>query len=227
MKHSPILMPSAVQRNPSKNSSERELDGDATSYEIRPTKEDPEILNILRDAALLANLKRSEFARNAIRAAHERIKAGQPIEGLGFEVEAQPQTFTAPYLGSIPCGPWSASDESKERFSVTTEVADELEARDGDWWFRATGDSMVGAGILDSSLVLVRPYEGKPPRRGDVVALQIVDEAGEVVGTFKRFDGQNGDVPKLLDGNDEPFALPEGARVQQILARGVGVVSRL
>lgn len=138
-----------------------------------------------------------------------------------------PRTFTAPYIGAIPCGPWNPTEPGHERFTVSTEVADELEARDGDWWFRAAGDSMIGAGILDGSLVLVRPYDGKPPRRGDVVAVQIADEAGEVVGTFKRFDGQNGDVPKLLDGNDDVFDLPDGARVAAVLARGVGVVSRL
>ena len=157
----------------------------------------------------------------------EGYMRGEFVPGQMKSADDEPRTFTAPYVGAIPCGPWNPTEPGHERFTVSTEVADELEARDGDWWFRAAGDSMIGAGILDGSLVLVRPYDGKPPRRGDVVAVQIADEGGEVSGTFKRFDGQNGDVPKLLDGNDDVFDLPDGARVAAVLARGVGVVSRL
>lgn len=208
MKHTPILMPMALS-----SPIPREKFDSRIMFTLNPTLE--KRLDIF---VAEANSTRSEMIREAL------------IEFLDprpRELPEVPQTFTAPMLGSIPCGPWSASDESSERFSVTTEVADELELRDGDWWFRSSGPSMIGAGILDGSMVAVRPYEGKPPRRGDVIALQIADEAGEVVGTFKRFAGYNGDVPKLLDGNDEPFDLPEGGRVAAILARGVGVVSRL
>ncbi|RYX83929.1 ribbon-helix-helix protein, CopG family [bacterium] len=136
-------------------------------------------------------------------------------------------TFTAPYLSAVPCGPWADAVDRAEHFTISTETADELEAQDGDVWVRADGQSMEGAGIMDGVLVLVRPYDRKTPRRGEIVLIQVGLEDGEFLSTLKRFDGMNGQVPKLLDGSDAAFDLPEGSSNPQIIGRAIGTLGRL
>lgn len=136
-------------------------------------------------------------------------------------------SFSAPYLSAVPCGPWAAAIDRAERFTVSIEVADELEAQDGDVWVRADGQSMEGAGIMDGVLVLIRPYERKTPRRGEIILIQVVLEDGEFLSTIKHFDGMNGQVPKLLDGEDNAFDLPEGSTNPQIIGRAIGTLGRL
>ena len=169
------------------------------------------------DAEAAAN---GETRSDVLRRALEQYYAPKkPLES--------PETFTAPYVGEIPCGPWDSSQSTPQRYTISAQDADELGARPGDWFFRARGESMIGAGVLDSAVVLVRPYEGRPARRGDIVAVQIETADGEIEGTFKRYDGGEDENVRLLDGNGHYFELPENVARIGILARGVGVVSRL
>ena len=149
----------------------------------------------------------------------------------GFEAKMArlgTDAFRAPVLSSVPCGPWAEALEGAPTHAVSLDDARELEALPGDVWVRARGDSMLGAGIADGVLVLVRPYGQKPPRRGDIVVVQITGEDGEVLGTMKRFAGQTADgTITLLDGNDQPFPLPPGTQKVEFIAREQGVLGRV
>lgn len=83
-----------------------------------------------------------------------------------------------PLLGVIPAGPL------EEAFAQADEVvqsADLLPYREGDFFLRVRGDSMVGDGILDGDWVLLRPNLGV--QHGEIAAL-LVGEAHEA--TLKR-----------------------------------------
>jgi SOS-response transcriptional repressor LexA len=137
-------------------------------------------------------------------------------------------SFSAPYLSRVPCGPWSEAIDSGDNFLISADVADELEAQDGDVWVRADGQSMEGAGIQDGFVALVRPYDKKTPRRGEIVLIQVTTPEGDRVGTIKRFNGLEPDgKPRLLDGNDEPYSLPEPMQGFDVVGRVVGVLGRI
>lgn len=75
-----------------------------------------------------------------------------------------------PILGSIPAGPL------KEAIAQTEEIVewnDVLKSRPGDFLLRAAGDSMIGDGILNSDLVLLRPQVELIP--GEIAAVHAGD----------------------------------------------------
>ncbi len=168
-----------------------------------------------------------EWARGELvgRAAFEQtLRAGFEAKMATLGTEA----FRAPVLSSVPCGPWDRAVEGAPTHAVSIDDARELEALPGDVWVRAHGDSMLGAGIADGVLVLVRPYGTKPVRRGDIVVVQITTDDGEVLGTMKRFAGNGaGGLPQLLDGADEPFPLPDNVVKVEYIAREQGVLGRV
>ncbi len=135
--------------------------------------------------------------------------------------------FRAPYLSAVPCGPWDDAINSGESFVISEDVADVLEAQDGDIWCSANGQSMEGAGIQDGFVVLLRPYGKYAPRRGEIVLVQAFPEGEEPLGTIKRFNGMDGTKPKLLDGEDKEYQLPPNTTKVEFVARAVGVVGRL
>ena len=179
----------------------------------------PSVLAVLEPMAQEQDISVPELVRRAV----DAMLNPRPVE---IKDEAF-NSFRAPYLSAVPCGPWSEAIDRAEAFTISTESADEIEAQDGDIWVRANGQSMTCAGIVDGVLVLVRPYGRKVPRRGDIVLVQTTDENGETLGTLKRFDGMDGELPRLLDGEGNPFSLPAGAQNPQIIARAVGVHGQL
>lgn len=76
-----------------------------------------------------------------------------------------------PLLGNIPAGPVS------EAISHAEEIVDPgavLPWQPGDFLLRVRGDSMIGDGILDGDLVLLRPQE--EVRQGGIAAACVGDE---------------------------------------------------
>ena len=119
--------------------------------------------------------------------------------------------------------------DADKSFVLSQRTADEMEVLEGDIFARATGDSMKGAGILDGFVVAVRPYRnGAAPRRGDIVFMEVNLDGEEPEYTLKEWvaEGRPGVPPKLIDGNGEPFELPEGAEPRPI-GRAVAVVGKL
>lgn len=150
------------------------------------------------------------------------------IQGETVAISDDPllDSFRAPLLTEAPCGPWEEALDHAGHFTISQDAADELEARDGDVFVRAMGDSMEGAGIFDGALLLTRPLINQgEPRRGEIALVQIIDENGDYLATIKRW--QPGTPPTLIDGNDEPFVMPE--RVRQILPVVVvrGIIARI
>jgi repressor LexA len=99
----------------------------------------------------------------------------------------QGHLFDVPVYGAIPAGlPAMQEQEPEDTVAVDPAVFGLGRPRPGHFWFlRVTGDSMIGANILDGDLVaLVR----KDPRPGDIIAA-LVDET---TTTLKRYVKERG-----------------------------------
>jgi len=83
-----------------------------------------------------------------------------------------------PLLGSIPAGPLA---EAVAQAAEIIEPGDLLAHRPGDFLLRVRGESMIGDGILDGDLVLLRPDVEVPHR-----AIAAVCVGDDREGTLKR-----------------------------------------
>jgi repressor LexA len=88
-------------------------------------------------------------------------RKGRRVLGLGG----------VPLLGSIPAGPVSEAIAQAEEF---VEAGELLPHGPQDFFLRVRGDSMIGDGILDRDLVLLRPQVEVPP--GAIAAVCVGDE---------------------------------------------------
>jgi SOS-response transcriptional repressor LexA len=174
-----------------------------------------------RDAANSQQMDMADFARAAIAAAIERVQAGQSIGGEIDWANIATDSFGAPYLSRVPCGPLKEAIDTGASFTISSDTASELEVRDGDLWVRAEGESMEGAGIQDGFLILMRPLDGRPPRRGEIVLVQFFDDEGDVYqATVKSWNGDN--PLRLKDGQGQDFEVPQGKEYKAVaVARGV------
>jgi repressor LexA len=77
-----------------------------------------------------------------------------------------------PLVGNVAAGlPTAAEESSREAVSMD----EYLVARpDSSFLLRVTGDSMIGAGIMDGDLVIVE--KGRSPRSGDIVLAEVDGE---------------------------------------------------
>jgi repressor LexA len=124
-----------------------------------------------------------------------------------------------PLLGRIAAGgPILAQENVEDYLTVPVGFAEEADH----FALRVRGDSMVGAGILDGDLVVVRRQDAAED--GDVVAALLPGPA-EDEATVKRLRRRDGQV-LLVPENPalEPFELPPGGR---ILGKVVAVLRRL
>lgn len=78
-----------------------------------------------------------------------------------------------PLLGTIPAGPLKEALAQPAEF---VEVDRWLASRPGDFLLKADGDSMIGDGILDGDLVLLRPEV--EVQRGEIAAVYAGDSYG-------------------------------------------------
>ncbi len=107
----------------------------------------------------------------------------------------RPPVEALPLVGSVAAGAPRLAEQDVEDW-VSTPF-------EGDFVLRVTGDSMVGAGILDGDMVVVR--RAQTADDGEIVVAQIEDEA-----TVKRLRRSGGRV-ELLPENDayEPIVADE------------------
>jgi repressor LexA len=82
-------------------------------------------------------------------------------------------TAGLPLLGSIPAGPLQ---EALRQPAEILEVGQLLPYRPGDFLLRAAGDSMIGDGIFNGDLVLLRP--DVEVQRGEIAAVHAGDDYG-------------------------------------------------
>jgi SOS-response transcriptional repressor LexA len=142
---------------------------------------------------------------------HIRDLVLRDLEGAADVRPPTERILDVPVIARPPCGTWDeAVADTHARFPVNEAVARELDAHEEDFFVRTRGESMVGAGIIDGSLVLMRPLPaGRDPRRGDIVLMQVFREGGECESTIKRWRGLKGTMPDLEDGHGDDFLLPE------------------
>lgn len=89
-----------------------------------------------------------------------------------------------PLLGTIPAGPLAEVIARQETAFEAVSIGDLLRHREGDFLLRITGDSMVGDGIFDGDLVLLRP--GIEVQQGEIAAVIWSGSGAECEATLKR-----------------------------------------
>jgi repressor LexA len=126
---------------------------------------------------------------------------------------------TVPLVGRIAAGaPVLADEHVEDHLAVPRDLAGDGEL----FALRVAGDSMVGAGILNGDLVVVRRQDVAPS--GTIVAALLPGPA-EDEATVKRLRRAADRVLLVPENPDlEEFELPEGGR---ILGQVVSVLRRL
>lgn len=101
-----------------------------------------------------------------------------------------------PILGAIPAGPLEEVIAQADTESVGIDAV--LRSRAGDFLLRIKGDSMVGDGILEGDLVLLRP--GVEAHPGEIAAVIATGAGGDCEATLKRifWRRQGKSVPPAL-----------------------------
>ena len=162
--------------------------------------------------AHLANLERAGLLRRdpTKPRALELVGRERPAEAAAAELPR------LPLLGQIAAGgPLLAEQNVEDEIAVP-------ETLHGDFLLRVKGDSMIGAGILEGDIVIVR--RAQDARNGDVVVALAGDDETADEATVKTFYREGGRV-RLQPEN---AALePIYARHVQILGKVVGVFREL
>jgi repressor LexA len=117
-------------------------------------------------------------------------------------------SVTVPLVGRIAAGaPVLAAEHVEDHLAVPAEIAGDGEL----FALRVTGDSMIGAGILDGDVVVVRRQD--VAQSGSIVAALLPGPAEEEA-TVKRLR-RDGDRIQLVPENPtmEPTDLPEDGRL--------------
>jgi repressor LexA len=132
--------------------------------------------------------------------------------------EPRAGAVTVPVVGRIAAGsPLLAEEHIEDHIAMPEGYADDHDH----FALTVTGDSMMGAGIFDGDLVIVRSQDHA--RDGDIVAALLPGPA-EDEATVKRL-GHDGDRVMLIPENPalEPYEMPEG----RILGKVVAVLRKL
>jgi repressor LexA len=114
-----------------------------------------------------------------------------------FENEVSAGVVSVPILGSIPAGgPVMVEEHIEDWVNLPHSL---IRGRRDVFLLKVRGDSMVGAGILNGDLVIVKPT--REVRNGDIVVALLHDEA-----TVKRF----------IEVNGRRYLKPENSKYQNI-----------
>ena len=118
-----------------------------------------------------------------------------------------------PLVGRVSAGtPILADQNIEEYLTVPTGFA----GPDDHFALRVAGDSMVGAGILDGDMVVVRRQN--TAGEGDIVAV-LLPGAAEDEATVKRLHKENGRVVLVPENPSmEPFEMTDGSILGKIVA---------
>jgi len=137
------------------------------------------------------------------------------IELLGGHGRPE-RAVAVPVVGRVTAGqPVLATEQVEEVWSLPWSLVRSEEA----FLLRVRGDSMVGAGIQDGDLVLVRRQDHAA--QGDIVVALVDEEA-----TVKRFFPEGGQVRLQPENPDhEPIRLPAGQ--VRVLGKVIGLFRRL
>jgi repressor LexA len=114
-----------------------------------------------------------------------------------------------PLVGQVAAGAPLLAEENIEEYVPTPQVAG---GEDGEYLLRIRGESMVGAGILDGDIVVVRQQQSA--RDGEIVVALV---GAEAEATVKRFF-QEADHIRLQ---------PENETMEPIRSRDVTVIGKV
>jgi repressor LexA len=158
--------------------------------------------------AQIANLERMGRLRKDPTKPRAMSLAGEP----------RADAVAIPLLGRIAAGAPVLAQEDVDEY-VT--VPEDLTGRGSHFALKVSGDSMVGAGIVDGDVVVVRAQDAADD--GDIVAALLAGPA-EDEATVKRL-GHDGDRVMLIPENPtmKPFEMLDG----RILGRVVAVMRKL
>ncbi|MEP6759242.1 MAG: transcriptional repressor LexA [Actinomycetota bacterium] len=127
--------------------------------------------------------------------------------------ESKATGTVVPLIGRIAAGtPVMAAEQIEDYVSVPTDFA-----RSGEHFaLRVTGDSMIGAGILDGDMVVIRSQDAASD--GDIVAA-VMPGPAEDEATVKRL-GHDGGRVILIPENPtlSPFEMADGRIVGKVVA---------
>ena len=132
--------------------------------------------------------------------------------------EPRASSITVPLVGRIAAGaPVMAAEHVEEYLAVPEGFAGDTEH----FALKVAGESMIGAGIFDGDVVVIRSQDHA--RDGDIVAALLPGPA-EDEATVKRF-GHDGDRVMLIPENPalEPFEMADG----RIMGKVVAVLRKL
>jgi repressor LexA len=132
--------------------------------------------------------------------------------------EPRASSITVPLVGRIAAGaPVMAAEHVEEYLAVPEGFAGDTEH----FALKVAGESMIGAGIFDGDVVVIRSQDHA--RDGDIVAALLPGPA-EDEATVKRF-GHDGDRVMLIPENPalKPFEMADG----RIMGKVVAVLRKL
>jgi repressor LexA len=141
-----------------------------------------------------------------------------PTKPRAIELTDRTEGVTVPLLGRIAAGtPVLATEHIEEHVVVPMGFAGDADH----FALRISGDSMIGAGIFDGDIVIIRSTRRADD--GDIVAVLLPGPA-EDEATVKRLRRKNGRV-MLVPENPalEPFEMTDG----HVLGRVVSVLRKL
>lgn len=172
---------------------------EAIKFHIRETGLPPTVSEM---AKALRVKSKNAIAKLLLALERERlVKRDGTARGLKvfdeFQNEVQAGTQAVPLLGSVPAGGAMVVEEHIEEWINLPSSL--IRGRRDVFLLQVRGDSMVGAGILEGDLVIVKPT--REVRSGDIVVALLHDEA-----TVKRF----------LEIRGRKYLKPENPKYQNI-----------
>jgi repressor LexA len=153
----------------------------------------------------LANLERRGLLR----------KDPTKPRALGLKLPGGPRDpgVAVPLLGRIAAGSPLLAEENLEGYLA---VPSDFAGEDGHFALRVSGDSMIGAGILDGDIVVVRRQADADD--GDIVAVLLPGPAEEEA-TVKRLRRRDGKVVLHPENPAmEPFEMTRGSLLGKVVA---------
>ncbi len=152
----------------------------------------------------------------------DQLLNGTPPTFIDIHPELKPvSTLTLPVLGEIACGAPQLAWESGETYTMPVSMDGDMKA---DFCLRAKGDSMIGAGIREGDMVLVRQQD--EVENGEIAVVLIGDES-----TLKRVH-YNEEAGEISLYPENPAYRPMHFREEElnqirILGKAIFVHSRL
>jgi repressor LexA len=125
---------------------------------------------------------------------------------------------SVPLVGAISAGRPILADENIEEYLL---LPDRYAGEEGHFALRVAGDSMIGAGILDGDVVVVKRQD--TAEDGDIVAALMTGPA-EDEATVKRFRRDNG---KVVLAPENPAMSPFELTAGRILGKVVSLLRRV